>query len=89
MLGKVVLRVEMAIGFNGKAPVVPVLRSGEWRIEQVTLDDMPRLRVTCRGYLVLPGYFSTIEGVMAALDRDGGPSLADFEAEADQGLSPE
>jgi hypothetical protein len=74
-------RVEKAAVPGGEAPDVPALRSGDWRIEQVTLDEMPRLRVTCRGYLVMPGYFSTIEGVIAALDRDGGPNLADFEPE--------
>lgn len=43
------------------------------------LDEAPRLKVTHRGYLVMPGYFSTIEGVKAALARDGGPDLAEFE----------
>lgn len=65
--------------FGGQAEFVPALRSGEWVIEQVMLDEAPRLKVTHRGYLVMPGYFSTIEGVKAALARDGGPDLAEFE----------
>lgn len=58
------------------------LSSGDWRIEQVTLDDAPRLRLTCRGYLVGVGYFASIESLREALVRDSGPELATFEPES-------
>ena len=53
---------------------------GLWVIEPLTLDDIPRLKLICRGYLVGAGYFSTIEGVAEALARHGGPGLAEFGA---------
>ncbi|MFG1927009.1 hypothetical protein [Cryptosporangium sp. NPDC048952] len=49
-------------------------------IEPVTLDDVPRLRLSCRGYLV--GYYTAPESLAAELRRQHGPELADFRAAA-------
>ncbi|SHN46983.1 hypothetical protein [Cryptosporangium aurantiacum] len=49
---------------------------GEWAIEPVVLDGVPRLRLSCRGYLV--GYYTAPETIAAELRRQGGPDLADF-----------
>jgi hypothetical protein len=57
------------------------LQADDWRIEHVTLDDMPRLRLTARGYLVGAGYFSSPASVADALARYGGPGLEEFEPE--------
>ncbi|GAA0225380.1 hypothetical protein GCM10009539_08290 [Cryptosporangium japonicum] len=53
---------------------------GEWAIEPVTLDGVPRLRLSCRGYLV--GYYTAPESLAAELRRQHGPELADFRAAA-------
>ena len=53
---------------------------GRWAIEPVTLDGVPRLRLSCRGYLV--GYFTAPESIAAELRRQGGPGLADFRGAA-------
>lgn len=57
------------------------LQAGEWRIEQVILDDIPRLKLTRLGYLVGPGYYSSPAAVAHALKAAGGPGLAEFEPE--------
>ena len=53
---------------------------GQWAIEPVTLDGVPRLRLSCRGYLV--GYYTAPGSLAAELRRQGGPQLADFHAAA-------
>jgi len=53
---------------------------GTWRIEPVTLDDIPRLKLSCRGYLV--GYYTAPDTIARELVRQGGPGLADFRAAA-------
>lgn len=57
------------------------LRAGNWRIEQVTLDDAPRLRLTANGYLVGAGYFASVDALALTLSEYGGPPLADFTAD--------
>jgi hypothetical protein len=53
---------------------------GLWAIESVTLDDIPRLKLSCRGYLV--GYFTAIDTLGRELVRQGGPGLAEFRSAA-------
>jgi hypothetical protein len=53
---------------------------GLWAIESVTLDDVPRLKLSYRGYLV--GYFTAIDTLAGELKRQCGPGLAEFRAAA-------
>jgi hypothetical protein len=49
---------------------------GHWRIQRIVLNGVQQLRVTNRGFRV--AYCRSVDEVVAALKRQGGPDLAQF-----------